>query len=41
MNNVLALQALEIECLDISETCTACLSIISSDAGIEDGMDQA
>ncbi|WP_282597038.1 hypothetical protein [Stenotrophomonas maltophilia] len=41
MNNVLALQNLEIECLDIAESCTACLSIISSDAGIEDGMDQA
>jgi len=38
MNNVIALQSLEIECADVSEACTACLSFISSDSGIEDGM---
>jgi len=40
MNNVLALQALEIECVDISMSCAVCLSLISSDAGIDDGADE-
>ncbi len=39
MNNVLALQVLEIECIDVSVACTVCISIISSDAGIDDGTD--
>ncbi|ACF51835.1 hypothetical protein ACK1O1_10565 [Stenotrophomonas maltophilia] len=41
MNNVLALQSLEIESLEAEAECVVCLSWYSSGLGIDEGSDKA